>query len=247
MKIKILTYNIHKGFNINNSRFILSEIRESIKLLDPDIVFLQEVQGVHKAFEKKIKNWPAQHQSEFLAEAVWPHFVYGKNADYPHRDHGNAILSKFPIIHSCNHSLTLHKLEQRGLLHVTLELPEGNKKLHLFNTHINLFHFHRVAQLNLIQTYIRTVIKVEDSFLLAGDFNDWTKRLHNTVKESLAVSELFEHLNGRTAATFPYFFPRLPLDRIYFKNISPLSAAILNDGAWKTLSDHLPLYAEIEV
>lgn len=43
--LKVLTYNIHKGFSATNLRFILHEIKSSLRHINADIVFLQEVQG----------------------------------------------------------------------------------------------------------------------------------------------------------------------------------------------------------
>ena len=43
--IKVLTYNIHKGFSASNLRFILHEIKSSLRHIDADVVFLQEVHG----------------------------------------------------------------------------------------------------------------------------------------------------------------------------------------------------------
>ena len=91
--LRVLTYNIHKGFNMSNRRFILHQIREALIAADADLLFLQEMQGRHQRHEKKVKDWPDQSQLEFIAEGVWPFFAYGKNAIYNAGHHGNAILS----------------------------------------------------------------------------------------------------------------------------------------------------------
>ena len=41
--LRIVTYNIHKGFSQFNRYMMLHELREQLRLLDADIVFLQEV------------------------------------------------------------------------------------------------------------------------------------------------------------------------------------------------------------
>ncbi|MDO9195055.1 MAG: EEP domain-containing protein, partial [Rhodoferax sp.] len=41
--IKVLTVNIHKGFSFFNRKFILHELREAIRSVGADVVFLQEV------------------------------------------------------------------------------------------------------------------------------------------------------------------------------------------------------------
>src|SRR5690348_17238860 len=96
--LKVLTYNIHKGFSTTRLRFVLHDIKTAINTLNPDLIFLQEIQGEHIKRATRIKKWPELTQFEFLAEAFWPHHAYGKNAIYKSGHHGNAILSKYPVI-----------------------------------------------------------------------------------------------------------------------------------------------------
>ncbi len=50
--IRIITWNIHKGFNFGNTRFVLHQIREMLHNVNADIVFLQEIHGSQKKHEK---------------------------------------------------------------------------------------------------------------------------------------------------------------------------------------------------
>ena len=68
--LRVLTYNIHKGFNISNQRFILHQIRKALIHADADLLILQEMQGKHDRHEKNIAQWPDQSQIEFIAEGV---------------------------------------------------------------------------------------------------------------------------------------------------------------------------------
>src|SRR5690349_17254196 len=97
IRLRVLSYNIHKGFGPGNIKFILKKIKEALRSIHPDLVFLQEVLGHHEIHQKNIKGWPEQSQFEFLAHELWPHFAYGRNAVYTNGHHGNAILSKHPI------------------------------------------------------------------------------------------------------------------------------------------------------
>lgn len=67
-------------------------MRNTIQKYRVDLVLLQEVVGKHE------KHTPTTSQFEFLADGVWPHFAYGKNAVYDEGHHGNAILSLYPIV-----------------------------------------------------------------------------------------------------------------------------------------------------
>ena len=114
--LRILSYNVHKGFSARNRRYLLDEIREGIRSVNADIVFLQEVVGENRDHAKRWENWVDAGQFEYLADSVWPHFAYGRNAIYQHGHHGNAILSKYPIVNSDNVDVSVMKRSQRGLL-----------------------------------------------------------------------------------------------------------------------------------
>jgi endonuclease/exonuclease/phosphatase family metal-dependent hydrolase len=247
MKIKILSYNIHKGFDFFNTSFVLARIKQQIRLINPDVVCLQEVQGEHEKLKQKISDWPLQAQFEYLADTIWPHHAYGKNAVYDEGDHGNALLSKYPIKYWHNLDLTLDKSEMRGMIHAEIWLPEADKTFHMMNTHINLFHGARVKQAKLMAQYVREKIPSEAPFIMAGDFNDWLLRLDPIMKREFGSREVFEELYQKHARTFPCFKPMLPLDRMYYRGVLPIQAMVLNDPIWKELSDHLPIYAEVEI
>ena len=49
----VLTVNTHKGFTLFNRRFILHELREAVRAVSADLVFLQEVQGIHEEHARR--------------------------------------------------------------------------------------------------------------------------------------------------------------------------------------------------
>ena len=51
--VSLITYNIHKGFGVGAIRFLLPQMRNAIMSLNPDFVFLQEVQGEHIKRQKQ--------------------------------------------------------------------------------------------------------------------------------------------------------------------------------------------------
>ncbi len=243
MKLRILSYNIHKGFTITNQDFILAMIRVALRELDADILFLQEVLGDHS--EVPITGWNTASQFEFLADSVWPHYSYGKNAVYQEGHHGNAILSKFPIASWSNHVISTNRLEQRGLLKCHVQIPGIEKELVLANTHLDLTQYGRDKQADML---IRHMLEEGDSpWILVGDFNDWNKKVSPSIESQLSSKEVFRYLHGNYPKTFPSFFPMLSLDRVFVHKITPISAVALSDKKWRKLSDHLPLLVEIEI
>lgn len=245
MKIRILSYNIHKGFNISNTDFILEQIRSAMREVNADVLFLQEVLGDHSHARCTIPDWATAIQFEYLADTVWPHFAYGKNAIYSEGHHGNAILSKFPIIDWSNKVISTNRFEQRGLLKAKILIPEIEKEIILANTHLDLTQSGRNQQAKMIIDDLQN--EIETPFILLGDFNDWNKKISGRIENELNVTEAFKTLHGKYPATFPSFLPMLSLDRVFLNKMKAIKAITLKDGYWKKLSDHLPLYVEIEI
>lgn len=242
MKLRIVSYNIHKGFDPFNQNYILSDIRELIRSVDADLVCLQEVVGENK---KLAKQGEVDNQFEFLADSVWDHYSYAKNAIYDHGHHGNLVLSKFPIEDFQNIDLSTNKFEQRGLLVCKIQLPEIDKKITVMTTHLNLMGKGRQKQ---YQKILGEISHHEgESIILAGDFNDWTKKASAIFEEQLGFEEIFKKIKGDYPKTFPAFYPFMQIDRIYAKKVKALDAKVMKVPHKSKLSDHLPLFAEVEI
>lgn len=242
-KLRILTLNMHKGFTLFN-QFILPELREAIRAQAAEIVFLQEVHGSNKRHELRHATWPSTPQYEFLADTVWPEFSYGRNAVYPHGDHGNAILSKYPIIRFENVDVSIGKIEQRGLLHTVLKVP-GHDQVHAICVHLGLRDSHRKQQLLLLCDLIER-LPPSAPVIVAGDFNDWQKRA-DSILTRCDLREAFVSQHAKHAKSFPARWPLLCLDRVYVRNATTQDAQVLFQQPWSHLSDHAPLAVEIHL
>jgi len=220
---KILTYNIHKGFSLGNRRFVLHRIRDALVSADIDIVFLQELMGQHRHHEQRVSGWPKNPHLEFLADTVWPHHAYGKNAIYEAGHHGNAILSKFPLESWQNINVSLFKKASRSLLHGKINIPGYIIGIHVICIHFGLFAFERRKQLRVLSDHIVSHVPADAPLVVAGDFNDWTVRAERHFHSELGLCEVFHNLEGSHARTFPVHFPILPMDRIYYRGLQPLS------------------------
>jgi endonuclease/exonuclease/phosphatase family metal-dependent hydrolase len=241
--VNVLTVNAHMGFCLFNRRFVLPELREAIRSVGADIVFLQEVMGANERHARRHSNWPQGPQYEFLADSIWPQFAYGRNAAYPEGHHGNALLSKFPILRCDNRDVSIHGHEGRGLLHAVLELPDGTD-LHAVCVHLGLRESHRRRQLERLCGLVSDEIPTDAPLVVAGDFNDWRLRGHPRLSRC-GLQEAFERTHGQLARTFPARYPTLRLDRIYLRNARAEQAATLSSRPWSHLSDHAPLVARI--
>lgn len=245
LSLRVLTMNAHKGFGFLNRRFVLHELRHAVRAVGADIVFLQEVHGTHSGHSARIGDWPEASQYEFLADEIWPDFAYGRNAVYPHGHHGNALLSKFPIVSWENRDVSIAGHEERGLLHCTLSIPSRATPLHAICVHLGLKETHRARQLELLAHVIDTHVPASAPLLVAGDFNDWRSRAHHLLQQRAGLHEVFVRAHGVAAKTFPARLPLLQLDRIYVRNMRADAPLVLPRSPWARLSDHAPLAAEI--
>ena len=241
--INILTYNLHKGFSRYNRDFVLHRVKQHIRQTDVDIVMLQEIQGAHSQHENGIGSWPDVSQFEFLADSIWPHYAYGKNAVYRRGHHGNAILSKYNLEEWSNFNLSRFRGASRSFLHAVVDIQGHQRPLHLVCVHLDLIGFERKRQLKILKTYLDSNIDERDPLIIAGDFNDWHGRLGRFLETRFGMQEALRCLHGSYAKTFPSHRPFLQMDRIYFRGLQLIEAQCLSRYPWGQLSDHLPLSA----
>lgn len=246
-RFRVLSYNIHKGFTSRNRRFVLDEIRFAIRELEPDFVFLQEVLGEHRGHQNRVgSRWPSQSQFEYMADAIWPHYAYGRNAVYDEGHHGNAILSKYPILSWENEDVSTTSIERRGLLHATVRPYDDRPELHLICAHFGLLERDRQLQARRLCNRIRRTVELGQGLVVAGDFNDWGLRLSPLFKHQVGLDEAYHLRHHRHARTFPARLPVFRLDRIYFHGLAPRLAKCLHREPWVRLSDHAPMLADFE-
>lgn len=263
MKLRIATYNIHKGVSSFGSRPRIHALKEAIGMMEADIVFLQEVQGRHDLHAiRHAAHWPEEGQHDFLAGESH-HCAYGMNAVYDHGHHGNALLSCFPILSSRNHDISDHAFEQRGILHCVVHTAKGD--VHCYVVHLGLFAGGRKRQTAALIEAVGRSAPNDAPVIIAGDFNDWSDDLSDTLRDRLGVTEVFDKqfsafgfgsilrqlgMRGpkvKPARTFPAMMPWLRLDRIYLRGCSVESAQVLHGALWAKLSDHAPIVATLRL
>lgn len=242
--LKVMTYNIHKGFSAGNLSFNLSTMKDEIKKHDPDILFIQEIVGQNDKKEKKIENWPLNGHHEFLASGVWDHYTYGQHATYQYGHHGNAILSKFPLESIEHLTLTKFKRASRGLISATIDLGLESP-VHLICAHLGMLKKNRNDQLELLIEKISNSVKKDDYLILAGDFNDWREEDTEDLQKTFNLTESSKQITGSYSKTYPALRPMLCNDRIYTRGFEIQASNCLSEAPWNNLSDHLPLLATI--
>ena len=242
--LRVATLNIHKGLSQFNRRMVIHELQEGLRSLDPDLMFLQEVQGVNQRQERRFATWPLAPQHEFLAGGQWKH-AYGRTAVYDHGHHGNAILSRFPIVSVQNEDVSNHRFERRGLLHCVVTVPGWRRNLHCVCVHLSLHERGRRRQLDAIAARLEELASRGLPIIVAGDFNDWRQRATRILEDRLGMTEVTIARHGRAARTFPSALPMLRLDRIYVRGFGIVSSRVHRGAPWSLLSDHLAISAEL--
>jgi len=243
--LKIATYNIHKGYSQFKRRFVLHELRDRLRELNADIVFLQEVQGDDRRAKPRHQVVGAHPQHEFLAHESWLHHAYGKNSVYDSGHHGNAILSRYPILKWDNQDISAHRFESRGVLHCEMALPDSDIVLHCLCVHLGLFARGQTQQMKELVERVRRVVPENSPLIIAGDFNDWRNQAGQLLAQELNLQEAFEVSLGKLARSFPCNFPLLRMDRIYVRGLNVQLAEVHAHRPWSKISDHAALSANL--
>ncbi len=237
MRVRVLSWNIHKGIGGIDRRYRLDRIAEVLLAARPDVALLQEVAD----------HWPGAGcdiQAERLAhDCGFVDFAFSPEHRFKVGGYGNAVLSTLPIVETTRLDLKIGWRKQRSALQVGLTLPEEAHHRQLFATslHLGLAETERRKQL-------ARLFEVESHHapsapsVLGGDFND--------VFGSLERKFLSPRGYCRMAAaqrTFPAALPLMKLDGIFGYHMRPIDLPRDCGRFEGTASDHLPLIADCEI
>ena len=237
--IRVATYNIHKGVQGLGpaKRLEIHDLALAIEQLDADFICLQEVRAGNRKEARRFPDWPEQPQADFLAPLGYQ-AVYSTNAVTKHGEHGNALLTRWPVIAQHHEDMSDHRFEQRGLLHV--EVLVHDRPLHVIVVHLGLIAASRVRQVAQLQRYVQRVIAPQAPVLVAGDFNDWGVQIR-AMMAGMRMKTLPRHVKR---PTFPSRLPVVQLDHIYCRGLKPCALQVPQGKVWVRMSDHLPLIGD---
>ncbi len=236
--VRVATYNIHKGVQGvgPNRRLEIHNLGHAVEQFDADVVCLQEVRKLHRVEESHFARWPDLPQANYLAPEGYE-AVYRTNARTRHGEHGNALLSRWPVLAHQHEDMSDHRFEQRGLLHAEVQLH--GQAVHVVVVHLGLIRSSRVRQLTQLQRFIEREVPATAPLLVAGDFNDWGTLVEQTLGQFSLTG-----FKGPNQSTFPARLPMVQLDHVYARGLTPLGAHVPRGRNWWRMSDHLPLIAE---
>lgn len=219
-----MTWNIHGGMG-PDGRHDLDRMLTLVRRADPDVLALQEIDS---------RRAPgSEYPIAMLKRVLGHHGISAAAITTPDGDYGQALLSRWPMTETAVHDISVPGCEPRRAITAVINAPAGD--LFVLATHLGLKFVERHRQ-------CRQMARLTDlsalTTVVMGDFNDWM--WPGSVQKVLG-----RKLPGRTHhRTFPARFPLFKLDRIYCRPASALISSRV-DPAARSISDHLPIIAEI--
>jgi len=240
VKLRILTYNIHKCIGGVDRRYDPRRVADAIGHYDPDVVLLQEV-------DDQVRRSNHDRQVDVLGEMLgMAHRTWFPNVKVRGGgEYGNAVLSRYPFVDSRNIDLTVPPKKRRSVLHTEIRIrhSEFDRVVHLYNMHLGLAQYERKIQLRtFLASHPFNGLHHDTPMIIGGDLND--------VWGSLGKLLVPSGFRGapRPPRTFPAWAPMRPLDSIYVRGEVALEA--LHRGETdlsRRASDHRPLYADVVI
>ena len=243
MRLKILTYNVHKCTGGVDRRYAPERVAAVAGHYQPDLLLLQEVaqQGSWYRHERQV---------DVLGDALGlRHRAYFVDVRFgPRRgEYGNAVLSRHPITSTENVDLTVGGRKARSVLHARLRVGmpgHHSRTLHVFNMHLGLSQRERLQQLERFLAcrpfhglHPRTPV------LVAGDLNDVWGTLGRTTLEPAGFRAMPTPLR-----TFPAWGPVRALDSLYVRgDLEVVDVRTPRLALARLASDHLPLVADVRL
>ena len=235
IRIRVLSYNIHHAAGVDG-KLDLERIARVVLSANPDIVALQEVdQGASRS---RSVDQPAE-----LSRLTNMQVCFGANIDLQGGRYGNAVLSRFPILHHQNHLLpNMAGGEQRGFIEAEVKLSSSEAPLLVLATHFD--HRgdprERVASATAINQLIKK--KTGQPALLVGDLNDVSDS-----ETLMRLTSTWTITNATPLPTIPVGKPSRQIDFILFRPADRwrvLKTRVLSQAV---ASDHRAIVADLEL
>jgi endonuclease/exonuclease/phosphatase family metal-dependent hydrolase len=242
MRLRMVTYNIHKGIGGVDRKYRPERVRDTIAPFDPDFVLLQEVdEGAERS--------SGHRQVDLLGEMLGlRHRTYFPNVRLKSGGHyGNAILSRFPLMDTRNIDLTFPWTKRRSVLHARFRVRRDGeadhlRTVHVFNLHLGLSGGLRKLQIQrFLGSHPFARFHPRTPVVVAGDFND----LGGSLGPGLLMPAGFRTVSPRLR-TFPAWAPVWALDGVYVRgDLDLVGLERSREEVARAASDHLPLVAEL--
>ena len=237
-KIRIVTWNIHKGIGTDR-RYRLDRVVQVLSDLSADVVCLQEV-------DQRVRRSAFHKQGQLLADELgYPHAALGLNVRVQRGAYGNLTLSRFPLEDSHNVDLTIPPKKRRSGL-VTRVMTGPPHGWLVANVHLGLMHLERKIQVRRLLEHLFEGAEPDQPLVIAGDWNEWGSRLVRAVMAEAGFHLARIDARPKGERTWPSRRPMVRLDKILYRDpVRCHHVVCVLDEVTRVASDHLPLMVEL--
>jgi endonuclease/exonuclease/phosphatase family metal-dependent hydrolase len=247
-EIRVMTYNIHQGFN-NEGRTDPTEMYDIIDRVDPDVIFLQESEGmrIETGFNDPVHYFATRLKMNYIRGPLTGEGTYGVS-----------ILSRFPVE---NARVQFLESDEDQRVAVTCRADLGDRSVNLVSVHIGLSDRDREVQ---IRQLAEIVDKMAGEVIIGGDFNsEPTEKFMAPLNRSFFGGEGKNEDTGDFLRSFiscyqavwgnrtgVYTWPASDIDdeEMYIDYILVSQGIHVEDAGIETdsdASDHRPVWADI--
>ena len=240
MKLRVLSYNIHKCIGGVDRRYDPQRVADVINHQHADVLLLQEV-------DHDVPRSNRDRQVDVLGDLVGMRY----RSWFPNVDvrgggcYGNAILSRYPIVETTNIDLSIRFKKKRSVLHgvVRVRHDDIDRTVHVYNMHLGLARFERKIQLRrFLDSHPFQTLHHETPVVVGGDLND----VYGGLGELLQPAG-FRGVERRPL-TFPAWGPVRALDAIFVRGrLDFIKLARCESDLARRASDHRPLIADVRL
>jgi endonuclease/exonuclease/phosphatase family metal-dependent hydrolase len=229
--LRVASYNIRKAIGTDRRRRP-DRIIDVLNEVGADIVALQEAD---RRFGERHSAVPIHLLDEHSDYKPVPFGARSGSLGW----HGNAILVRKHIIIRHHAMLHLPSLEPRGA--VLAEVEAGGQTVRVVGMHLDLSGLWRRRQAHAVLHHVEER-RSDLPTVMMGDLNEWSAR-------SGCLRDFAAHLTfADTGRSFHAGNPIARLDRIMVnRHIRIHASGAHRSAAARTASDHLPIWAEVEL
>ena len=235
--VRILSYNVKHGLGMDE-QVDLERIASVIRLLEPDIVTLQEIDSV-------VARTRFEDQAAVLGELTGMRAVFGGFMEYQEGQYGMALLSRYPIVEWENHRLP-DGAEPRSVIVARIELLRPGygqaPRLVVVGVHLYATAEERYAQASRL---IELLSDERSPVVLAGDFNSTPDS--DVIRLLEAEGGWERPRKSGERLTFPSDVPDREIDFIMFRPADRFVVREHRVVAETEASDHRPVLLELEL
>ncbi len=239
MKLKFLTYNIHKGIG-NDRKYNIERIAAVCRESCADFLALQEVSH----FFPRSKN---DDMAKLISQELGMDYRFELNVHFKRGGYGNALFSRYPIVKNTNVDISLPMKKSRGCL--ISHIHAASTEIIVMNIHLGLAAYERRRQINKIIEVLKNNDFQDMPLIILGDTNDPQHKLTLTLEYNGLIDTISSFYGPKKLSyTFPSYAPILRLDKIFVSaHWSVENYKVVRTKISPNPSDHLPLLVELRL